>query len=146
MFKDINCLAYFTIDFKNYTMKYLFILFLAFTIGCSKDKSDEECISYEVATVTNVNAPNTGAINEKIPIKIDYFLNNSCGNFENLSEIVDGDSTTIDVNAKYDGCYCLEVLVEETATYNFETSIPGDYEFKFKSVDNEYIVVVITIT
>ncbi len=129
-------------------MKYYLVLFLAFTtiFGCSKDKSDDECISYDVAYVTNVNAPNTGAINEKIPIKIDYYFNNSCGNFEDLSERVDGNSRTIEVNTKYVGCFCLEVLVEETTTYNFETSVPGDYEFKFKTIENEYIVVVITIT
>ncbi len=129
-------------------MKYYLILLVALTsiIGCSKDKSDDECISYDVAYVTSVNAPNTGAINEKIPIKIDYYLNNSCGNFEDLIESVDGNSRIIEVNTKYVGCVCLEVLVEETTIYNFETSVPGDYEFKFKSVENEYIVVVITIT
>lgn len=129
-------------------MKYYLVLFLAFTtiIGCSKDKSDDECIQHELAIVTNVIAPNTGMINEKIPIQIDYYLKNSCGTFKDITERVDGNSRIIEINAKYVGCICLQALVEETATYNFETSVPGDYEFKFKSIENENIVVVITIT
>lgn len=129
-------------------MKYYLVLFLAFiTISsCSKDKSDDECIQYDHGIVTNVIAPNTGMINENIPIQIDYYLNNSCGTFKDITERIDGNSRIIEVNAKYVGCYCLQVLQENTTTYNFETSVPGDYEFKFKSVDNEDIVVVITIT
>lgn len=129
-------------------MKYYIIILLALIgfVSCNNDDSnDNNCIEQEIAYVTSVNAPTTGSLNENIEIEVNFDLKNSCGSFKDFIESIEGNSRTIEVNSIYEGCICLQVIKSETITYAFKVSSPGDYELKFKSGENEYIIVVITI-
>lgn len=130
-------------------MKYYIIIFLALIsfVSCDKDDSSDnnDCVEQETAYVTSVNAPSTGSISETIKVEVNFDLKNSCGNFKNFIESIDANSRTIEVNTEYDGCICLQVIKSETVTYTFEASTSGDYKLKFKSGEDDYIVVVITI-
>lgn len=129
-------------------MKYYIIILVALVsfVSCDKDdSSDNDCVEQQLAYVTSLNAPSTGSINERVEIEVNFDLKNSCGNFKDFIESIDGNSRTIQVNAEYDGCICLQVIKSETVTYTFKASTSGDYELKFKSREDEYIIVVITI-
>ena len=129
-------------------MKYYIIILLALIgfVSCNKvDSNDNNCIEQEIAYVTSVNAQTTGSLNENIEIEVNFDLKNSCGSFKDFIERIDGNSRAIEVNTLYEGCVCLQVIKSETIIYNFKASSPGDYEMKFKSAENEYIIVIITI-
>ena len=129
-------------------MKYYIIILLALVsfVSCNKDDSgNNDCVEQETAYVTSVNAPSTGSINETIAIEVNFDLKNSCGYFKDFIERIDGNSRTIKVNTEYNGCICLQVIKSETVNYIFKASTSGDYELKFKSGEDDYIVVVITI-
>ena len=115
-------------------------------VSCDKnDSKDNDCFEQETAYITTINAPRTGLINESIEIEVNFDLKNSCGRFKEFIESFDGDSRTVEVNAEYDGCICLHEIKSELATYLFKTSNTGEYELKFKSGEDEYIIAVITI-
>jgi len=59
---------------------------------------------------------------------------------------MDGLSRTMEINGKYEGCECLQVIVPKTVIYEFIASVPEEYELKFKSAENDYIIISITIT
>ncbi|MGO3183020.1 MAG: hypothetical protein ACTIJ9_09335 [Aequorivita sp.] len=129
-------------------MKYYVIILLVLVsfLSCDKnDSNDNDCMEQEIAYVTSINAPSTGTINKTIEVEVDFDLKNSCGSFKDFTESINGNSRTIEANAEYDGCICLQVIKSETITYAFEATTPGDYELKFMSGENEYIIVVITI-
>ena len=129
-------------------MKYYIIILLALIsfVSCDKDDaSNNDCVEQETAYVTSVNAPSTGSLNENIEIEVNFDLKNSCGSFKDFFESIEGNSRTVEVNSIYEGCICLQVIKSETITYAFKVSSPGDYELKFKSGEDEFIIVVITI-
>ena len=115
-------------------------------VSCYKnDSKDNDCFKQETPYIATINAPTTGLIIESIEIEVNFDLKNSCGRFKEFVESFDGDSRTIAVSAEYDGCICLQVIKSETVTYLFKTSNPREYELKFKSGEDEYIIAVITI-
>lgn len=114
--------------------------------SCSKDDSNTNCLEYDIAYVTSVRAPSIGRVGETIEMEVDFNLKNSCGSFESFKESIDGLSRTIKINTKYEGCECLHVIVPKTEANSFKASVPGEYEFKFKSGETEYIIIFITVT
>jgi len=129
-------------------MKYFTFLLITFFlfVSCNKEYSnDDECLELETAYVTNVNAPSTGVINETIEIEVNFKVKNSCGNFNNFEEESIGNSKLINVIAIYDDCPCLQVIGAQTAAYFFSASVPGNYELKFRSGPDDFIIAVITI-
>ncbi len=128
-------------------MKYYIFTVIVFAalIGCTKENSNDTCVEEEFAYATNVQAPSTGTINQDVEIEIDFNIKNSCGNFNGFKESAQGNSRIIRVSTLYEGCRCLQVVEKKTATYIFNTSVPGDYELKFVSAEGDYIVVELTI-
>src|SRR5690554_2610198 len=129
-------------------MKYYVFILIAFgaLVGCNKENSDDNCIEHEIAHLTSVNAPSTGVVNEAVEIEVNFNIKNSCGSFIGFEESNNGNSRTIKVNNKYEGCICMEVLEMKTVIYTFKAVGAGEYELKFMSGEDDYIAVVITIT
>lgn len=128
---------------KRKLMLILSILLLT-VISCSKDH-DNNCIENNTEYVTSVNSPSTGTVNESINIEVGFGVHNGCGNFGKFIETENGNTKTIEVEARYEGCACtLEAPIRKT-NYVFKTQNSGNYILKFKSSSTEFIIVNLTI-
>lgn len=123
---------------------FLFSLILTL-ISCSDDDS-EECIGYSRENVKEVNAPDSGKVNEPVEIEVKFAVYNGCGQFEKFIESGSEKSKVIEVQAKYEGCVCTQNIPIITSVYKFTPSTLGEYKLKFKSGETDYITVNITVT
>ncbi|MFT5243353.1 MAG: hypothetical protein ACI8QQ_001283 [Psychroserpens sp.] len=121
------------------------IIISSLIISCEKDDQNKQCIKYDIGYVTSVNSPTTGTVNETISIKVNFRVINGCGGFEKFIETENGNSKTIEVEAKYEGCTCSQALEIRTVNYDFTASKSGDYELSFKSSPTEFITANLTI-
>jgi hypothetical protein len=121
------------------------IIISSLIISCEKDDQNKQCIKYDIGYVTSVNSPTTGTVNETISIKVNFRVINGCGGFEKFIETENGNSKTIEVEAKYEGCTCSQALEIRTVNYDFTASKSGDYELHFKSSPTEFITANLTI-
>lgn len=129
-------------------MRYYIFILIAFAavISCNKESSNDNCVDYETAYVTSVNGPSTGTVNQDLEFEVDFNIKNGCGKFFGFEESNNVNSKIIKVNTKYEGCVCTDIFVMQTEIYTFRATVAGDYELKFLSGEDEYIVVVISIT
>jgi hypothetical protein len=123
----------------------LFILILVITLGCDKNKVDEDCIEYRTAFVRNVTAPSNGTTNNDIPIEVSFTVINGCGNFSEFLETRNGNNKSIEVQTKYEGCICTQAVETLSVIYVFNEQTTGFYELIFRSSDTNFISVSITI-
>lgn len=128
--------------------RFLFLV-LASTVltSCSSDDGNN-CIPLQVETVevTAVNALETGQVNEPISIEVLFDVRNSCGDFNRFLETGSTMEKNIEVEAKYEGCACNQVIETITAVYEFTPEEVGEYTLNFRSGTNEFITVTITVT
>jgi hypothetical protein len=120
------------------------MLICLLAMACKSD--DEKCVEYQRANVTDVSAPAMGSVNETIAIEVSFRVYNGCGVFERFIETENGNSRTIEVEAKYEGCaFCTQDTPIRNAVYEFTPQTPGEYELKFKSSPAEFITINLTI-
>lgn len=127
--------------------KNIFILILStvFFVACSGD-DEPECIDYEeLATVTNIEAPETATVNQAIDVTVTFQVKNSCGEFARFEEVVSGTTRTIEVEAIYDGCACAQVITSRTVTYTFTPETTGQHLLRFRTAPNDFIEATITV-
>lgn len=129
-------------------MKTKLTLFLSILLllimSCSKEE-DNTCIENKIAYVTSINTPSTGFVNQNITIEVSFGVNNGCGNFGKFNETQNGNTKTIEVEAKYVGCVCtLDAPIRKT-NYVFKTQNTGNYTLKYKSSATEFIIADLTI-
>ena len=128
---------------------YLFLFLAICTLsGCNNDDNTslDDCpITFETAYVESANAPASGIVGENIAIDVLFNVKNGCGSFNAFEESIMGNSRTIIVSAKYEGCFCTQAIVNLNAIYNFKADVAGEYELKFKSGENDYVLVTISI-
>ena len=106
---------------------------------------DDTCISYEHAPVISALVPAIGNLNQTIPIDITFSIYNGCGGFGNITETDLGNTKTLTVNAKYEGCVCTQVMGEVQTTYNFTPTTTGIHTLQFLQPNGEYLTYSITI-
>lgn len=126
----------------------IILLFFGLTIGCNKDDDkgqDDKCIENVLASVTAVNAPSTAMVNETINIEVSFQVFNGCGQFGRFIETQNGNSRTIEVEARYEGCICTQDAPIRKVNYEFVPKNAGNYELNFKSVQSSSITVDITV-
>ena len=122
-----------------------FIIFtcLVFSIlvlsSCNKTQDDNKCLSYIKAPVIKVEGPNTGLVNQDINLTVSFGCFNGCGQFENFEQTSNGDTTTINVIAKYEGCLCTQDVPIRQATYKFKVTQTGTYYLKFLQTGKTYL-------
>lgn len=127
--------------------KYFLILFVfAALASCNKDDSNKDCVEFEIAYVTNVEAPEIGTVGETLEIEVSFDVYNSCGDFDDFIQQQENNTRIIEIKVKYEGCICLQAISTITERYSFKPSAPGNFEFKFKSAEDEYITVIIAIS
>lgn len=122
---------------KTQMMKYSFVKWT--------ETFDQTCISYEQAYIISANIPSNGNVNQTIPITITFGIYNGCGGFDNITETNSGNTKTISLKAKYEGCYCTQVAGKITTTYNFTPTTTGLHTIKFLQPNGEFLTYSITI-
>jgi hypothetical protein len=95
-------------------------------------ESDEQNKMYWIRYyVTSVNSPTTGTVNETIKIEVNFRVIIDDGGFEKLWN-QSGNSKTIEVEAKYEGCVCtLNIPIRKV---DYTASKSGDYQLNLNQV------------
>lgn len=122
---------------------FAFIILLAF--GCTKKPGVNKCLSYTKAPVTKIEGPTTALVTQNINLTVSFGCFNGCGQFGNFEETTNGNTTTINVNAKYEGCICTQDTPIRQTIYSFKRTQPGTYDLKFLQTDNNYLTYTITV-
>lgn len=121
------------------------LLVILVVFNCADDDKANDCIANATGFVNSVEAPASGMINSDIEIQVNYLVSDGCGGFGKFIESNNGNSYTIEVEAKHVGCACIQIVQQKTATYTFNTSNPGDYQLNFKSIQDEYVTVNLSV-
>lgn len=119
----------------------LFILLNSCDIG----DNDDVCIYTQGAFVTAIDAPLTAMVNQPVDVEVSFPVVNGCGVFNRFIETTDGNTITIAIEAIYEGCVCTADVPTRVTTYRFTPSVPGNYELKFRSSNNSFIVATIMV-
>jgi len=116
-------------------------------ISCNNDDdtSNDNCITFQRAFITEVNAPMTGVLNQPIDIEVIFQVNDGCGGFNKFIETAFGIIKIIEVDAKYEGCFCTLAIETIIENYTFTPTSTGIYPFHFKSPNGEIIAVFIEV-
>jgi len=121
----------------------LFLLLLS--CNNDDDAGNDTCISYQKALITEVNAPATGTVNQPVNFEVTFQVNNGCGDFDKFIETANENVKIIEVNSKYEGCFCTEALAMITENYSFTPTRTGVYTLNFKSSETEFLIVEVEI-
>ena len=122
------------------TKNILTLIFsIVFFISCSDDE-ENNCTDYEeLANITAVQAPDVATVNESVDVAVTFSVQNSCGEFSDFNVSNSGMTTTIEVQAVYEGCACAQVITSRNATYTFNPEQTGEHTLRFRSGTDEFI-------
>lgn len=109
-------------------------------VSCTKTKNDNNCISFQTASIISALGPDTGLINQNATFSLSYGINNGCGDFNNIEQSTNGDTTLVKVKTKYQGCVCTQMAGVLTTPFAFNATIPGTYYFKFYQTEQTYLL------
>lgn len=130
---------------KNFALKtFALVLFVSTLFACSSDDGGE-LILIKRQSITAVEGPIEGTPGQEITLTVSYQVDNSCGAFERFSETVNGNSKTINIEARYTGSDCGNTVITKTQPYNVTIIQAGTYNFKFRKSDTEFIMHTIII-
>lgn len=136
-------------QFIRDTFAKLFLILITSVLftSCSND-DDVNCPpdEVEIEDVVTVDAPETGQVNETIDIEVFFEVRNSCGEFNRFIETGTTMEREIQVESRYEGCNCNQVIESITAIYEFTPEEVGEYTLNFLSGANEFITVDISVT
>jgi hypothetical protein len=129
-------------------MKKLLLLFcftVTLLISCNDNEAnDDQCISYSPAVIDAVTLIPTvdmiGAV-----FNVAFYVNNGCGDFGSFEETIDGNTITIKVIAKYEGCVCTDDIPLRESVYTFTSATAGTYTLKFLKTDGTFITETVVI-
>lgn len=118
-------------------------------ISCNNsDSESENCLDYKHAFITQVHAETeelTVKKNEDLPIKLNYFIENSCGSFYDFEVLRNEKEYDIRVKAKYEGCNCNEIASYPETIYYFRSPESGFYTLNFFTSNTEFITKIIYV-
>ena len=119
-------------------------LFVSLLTGCGK--SDENVCDYQVkAYPSNVTGATTANVNQEIDLTVTFAVVNSCGAFGAFTESTAGNTTTVDVSARYSGCTCTQTPVLRTTVYKFKRAVAGTYTLLFYQTQTTFLTYTITV-
>lgn len=128
---------------------YLYKIFFSFSLiltfpSCNKNHNGS-CLSFTKAPVTKIEGANSASVNQELVLTVSFQCFNGCGQFGNFDEVISGNTTTITVNAKYEGCICTQDAPIRQITYKFKKSQQGTFDLKFLQTENTYLTHTITV-
>jgi hypothetical protein len=106
---------------------------------------DQVCISYRDASVISATVPSSGNLNQVIPINLTFQTLNGCGSFGSINETNSGNTKTLKVKAKYEGCFCTQNIGNIQTIYNFTATTTGTHTIKFEQPDGTFLTYTIKI-
>jgi hypothetical protein len=106
---------------------------------------DQVCLSYQHANVSSAIVPTNGTVNQTIPINITFDIYNGCGGIGTITEVNSGNTKTLTVNAKYEGCVCTYNLGTVQTTYNFIPTTTGTHTLNFSQPSGNVLTYTINI-
>jgi hypothetical protein len=131
---------------KDFNILLVSIMTFGLSISCNKDDGNkEECITNNTEYITSVDSPETGTVHQVINIEVKFRVSNGCGGLGKFIEMNNGNTRTIEVEAKYEGCICTQDAPIRTVNYKFIRTNTGNYELKFKSSPSEFITANLSI-
>lgn len=118
---------------------------IALFIACSNDDNGSgNCISYSDVYVDSVE-PIENADAAGFLFKVKFIVMNGCGGFGSFDEMISGNTRTIGVIAKYEGCTCDEALHTKETVYNFKPTVQGTYVLRFRNSEDTFITETVTV-
>ena len=124
---------------KYYRQLLFFACLLIVLLGCARKQVANNCLFYTKAPVTKIEGATTVLVGQEIDLTVSFGCSNGCGQFDNFEENISGNTTIINVIAKYEGCICTEIAPTLKTSYTFKKSQTGTYELKFLKDDNSYL-------
>lgn len=128
-------------------MKNIFLALIgsALLTSClSDDNGSDNCLSYSEAYADSVESIDT-ADAVGFLFKVNFYVVNGCGGFGSFEETVQGNTVTVKLIAKYEGCICTEDIPLRDAVYSFIPTAPGTYTLKFKDSEDTFITKTVTV-
>jgi len=126
---------------NNLLLFYLLIVSIFYTVvSCTNTKNENDCISFQTASIISADGPDTGLINQNATFSLSYGINNGCGNFNSFEQSTNGDTTLVKVKTKYQGCVCTQMAGVLTTPFTFNATITGTYYFKFYQNEQTYLL------
>lgn len=123
---------------------FLFISFSFFLNACSDSKNVNDCVSFVETGIESVALiPTTDMIGAVY--QVDFPISNGCGKFNNFEETISGNTRTIKVIAKYEGCICTQDFSIQSKNYVFTTTNSGTYTLKFQKMDGTFLTETVVI-
>lgn len=108
--------------------------------GCEERTELDMCRMRRPGSVTKVEGPSTGQVNQDIAITAYVMLAGNCSGVERFVETTSSNTQTIRVNTYTDTCVaCTNNYIESPTVYTFKTNKPGTYYLKFASFNDQYI-------
>lgn len=131
---------------KNFALKtFALILFVSTLFACSSDEGGE-LILVKPQSITAVEGPTEGIPSQEITLNVSYEVDNACGNFERFTEVVNGNSKTINIEARYTGADCGTSVTTKVQPYKVKIIQAGTYIFKFRKSETQFITHTIVIS
>ncbi|HSN59462.1 MAG TPA: hypothetical protein VLR49_00900 [Ferruginibacter sp.] len=131
---------------KRFISSWSSLIFAVFILwGCNKNQYEQPCVSFSKAGVTKIEGPLTASVSQEIPLTVSFSCMNGCGQFGNFEESTVGNTTTIILNAKYEGCVCTQDIPTRQISYSFKRIQAGTYILKFWETPNSFLTHTITV-
>ncbi|WP_405400031.1 hypothetical protein [Maribacter sp. Asnod2-G09] len=131
----------------------LLTLVIAFICnGCSIDDDDAN-FHFTALEIVDAEVPESFILNETYKISVNYLKPDSCTNYEGFDVVKDSLTirSVVAIGAvRTDIDDCMEELIQETASFNFQVIYTEPYTFKFYKGDNsdgeaEYMEIVVPV-
>ena len=125
-------------------LSYLFVTICFLFNACSESQTPNECVSFVETGVEAVALiPTIDMIGATF--KVVFGISNGCGRFNKFVETINGNTRTIKVIARYEGCICTQDASIKSANYVFTTSTTGTYTLKFQKTDGTFFTETVVI-
>ena len=127
----------------------LTVFFATVFISCSSDDTPHtpEFI-YKTSYVTEVNGPTTGKVNQELSYEVSFYVDNSCGEFNKMTDIELNKLPGYQVEAKY-ATSCTPTTPQtpqiKRTIYKVKSAQKGTFYLRFTKSETEYITTTVVI-
>lgn len=116
-----------------------------FTTSCNQEDATGDCTEFQTEAITDVTEVEPDAATPGRKFKTNFTVNNGCGKFGSFEVDTLGNTYTISLIAKYEGCVCDMALHDLDTVYHFNQTTPGTYTLKFRQQNDNFITKTVEI-
>ena len=124
--------------------KILFVLAFAAALVSCEGEEEDTCVTFQNEGIEAVEPVATNDM-AGYAYQLMFHCSNGCGDFDSVQETVDGNTRTIKVLAKYEGCICTQDIPERQGLYTFAPAQSGTYTLKFDKGDGTFLTETIVV-